>query len=124
MAAGEEAVDEEEARAERFVRAAWQPAARRRQRFLQELIGGDEGDKGDEGEESSLSETRSDGSDDILKCQNTWSLCTRQCGVLSRNKMSLVLHEGKAMAKMADQEQRKSARRTIKVCNIIVQFNL
>lgn len=64
MAAGEEAIDEEESRLERFVRAAWQPAARRHHRFLQELVGGDEGEEGDEvdegeeGEESGLSVTR------------------------------------------------------------------
>lgn len=45
MAPGEEAIDEEETRLERFVRAAWQPAARRHQRFLQELVGGDEGEE-------------------------------------------------------------------------------
>lgn len=38
MAAGEEAVDEEEARLERFTPAARQPAARLHLRFLQELV--------------------------------------------------------------------------------------
>lgn len=57
VAAGEEAIDEEEAGFERLVWVAWQPVARRNQRFLQQLIGGDEGDKEDEGEEKSLSVT-------------------------------------------------------------------
>lgn len=42
VAAGEEAIDEEEARLERSVRAAWQPAAPRHQRFLQKVIEGKE----------------------------------------------------------------------------------
>lgn len=44
MAAGEEAVDEEEAGLERFAPAARQPAARRHLRFLRELRGGDTGE--------------------------------------------------------------------------------
>lgn len=59
MAAGEEAVDEEEARLERFTPAARQPAARRHLRFLQELRGGDTGEDREERDERSLSVTRS-----------------------------------------------------------------
>lgn len=44
VAAGKEAIDEEEARLERSVWAAWQPAAPRHQRFLQKLTEG-EGDE-------------------------------------------------------------------------------
>lgn len=119
MAAGKEAVNEEEAGLERFAPAARQPAARRHLRFLQELRGGD---TGEDREERSLSVTR-------------WPWVTTSCtvrangavalaGALSPNKVSAVLHEGKATAQMAGQHRRKSAGRMIKVFNIIVRFNL
>lgn len=73
MAAGEEAVNEEEAGLERFAPAARQPAARRHLRFLQELRGGD---TGEDREERSLSVTR-------------WPWVTTSCSVRANGAVAL-----------------------------------